>query len=178
MFYVGDLVSVMDEDVTGFLTRVDFNENKVFLDYCGMELCFSFSQIVKIDKSFDEKVAKGKITAKDNIVKTYKTKKSKSINSILKVDLHSHNLKGCRIGMTSHDVLLTQLDKCKHTLLKARTKMIQKVVFIHGIGKGRLKSELHSLLKQQTDLEFYDANFSEFGKGATEVRFFHSKKSI
>ena len=111
MFYVGDLVSVMDEDVTGFLTRVDLIENKVFLDYCGMELCFSFSQIVKIDKSFDEKVAKGKIIAKDNVVKTYKTKKSKSVNSILEVDLHSHNLKGCRIGMTSHDVLLTQLEK-------------------------------------------------------------------
>ena len=47
-------------------------------------------------------------------------------------------------------------------------KQIQKVVFIHGVGEGVLKSELHFLFKKYS-IQSYDASYQKYGQGATEV---------
>ena len=43
------------------------------------------------------------------------------------------------------------------------------MIFIHGIGKGRLKSELTVLFQRYKEIDFYDADFQKYGRGATEV---------
>ena len=49
-------------------------------------------------------------------------------------------------------------------------KRIQKVVFIHGVGEGVLKQEVRSILTSHGNIEFWDADFREYGSGATHVR--------
>ncbi|MFP4019887.1 MAG: Smr/MutS family protein [Bacteroidales bacterium] len=44
------------------------------------------------------------------------------------------------------------------------------MVFIHGVGNGRLRYELRkSLDKDYPDLDYQDASFQEYGYGATLV---------
>ena len=45
----------------------------------------------------------------------------------------------------------------------------KRIIFIHGVGQGILKFELEKILRLYNNLEFYPANFKEYGYGATEV---------
>ena len=56
------------------------------------------------------------------------------------------------------------------------TYRISKVVFIHGVGEGVLKSELHYLFSRYP-VRFYDASFKKYGLGATEVYIYQNPKS-
>jgi dsDNA-specific endonuclease/ATPase MutS2 len=46
---------------------------------------------------------------------------------------------------------------------------IPKIVFIHGVGEGILKSELDFLLGRYDNVVFQDGNYQKYGLGATEV---------
>ena len=48
-------------------------------------------------------------------------------------------------------------------------KRLQQVVFIHGVGEGVLKAELHTLLRRYDGIRFSDADYREYGQGATQV---------
>ena len=54
-------------------------------------------------------------------------------------------------------------------------KKVQKVVFIHGIGDGVLKNELHYLLKKYP-VEIMEASFQKYGQGATEIYIYQNTK--
>jgi dsDNA-specific endonuclease/ATPase MutS2 len=40
---------------------------------------------------------------------------------------------------------------------------------IHGVGNGKLKSEIIEILKTIDDISFYDASYKNYGYGATEI---------
>ena len=44
-----------------------------------------------------------------------------------------------------------------------------KIVFIHGVGKGRLREEIHAVLKTYKGITFRAASYEKYGWGATEV---------
>ena len=72
-------------------------------------------------------------------------------------------------------MLNIQLDTVKRQLEFAFSKKIQRIVFIHGVGEGVLRTELEYLLKRYDNIKFYDADFQKYGIGATEVYVFQSK---
>jgi len=88
----------------------------------------------------------------------------------LSIDLHSHELLESTQGMTRYEILNHQLDKASATVREARRRGISKVLIIHGKGTGRLQVEVHELLRKMGGCEFYFADLSEGGYGATEVR--------
>ena len=75
--------------------------------------------------------------------------------------------------MDNYDMLHLQLDTAKNKIEFAISKKNSKIVFIHGIGEGVLKSELHRLLKKYP-IKFYDASHKKYGLGATEVYIFQN----
>lgn len=90
--------------------------------------------------------------------------------SYLEYDLHAGVLIGNTAGMSNHQILTEQLDFAREMLDKARRNNDQFIVFVHGKGKGRLRQELHRMLSGMEKIEFYDADFSKYNLGATEVR--------
>ena len=54
-------------------------------------------------------------------------------------------------------------------------RRIPKIVFIHGVGEGVLKSELDFMLGRYEEVYFQDANYQKYGQGATEVGFKQKK---
>ena len=87
----------------------------------------------------------------------------------MEVDLHIHHLTNSTKNMSNFEMLNLQLDTARSQLEFAIRKRIQKVVFIHGVGQGVLKAELETLLSRYNNVNFYEASFSEYGAGATEV---------
>lgn len=107
-----------------------------------------------------------------------KTSKKISKASVLEVDLHIHQLVDSNKGMSNYDMLSLQLETVKKKIVYARQKHIPKLVFIHGVGSGVLRQELHSLLKGYSNLVYYDASLANYGRGATEVHIYQKSQNV
>jgi len=84
------------------------------------------------------------------------------------LDLHLHQLLESEKGMTKHDKLLFQLQKSQEFVERARGLGYRKVILIHGIGSGKLKSELLRIF-QSHPVDVEEASYTEFGQGAMEI---------
>ena len=87
---------------------------------------------------------------------------------ILEVDLHINQLTKSTRGMDNFDMLTLQLNTARSKVEYAIQKRISKLVFIHGVGAGVLKTELNYLLNKYP-VKYYDASYKKYGLGATEV---------
>lgn len=99
---------------------------------------------------------------------------SKSKKEFLKslekeVDLHIEELVKESSGLSSYDKLNIQLERFEKELDKAIETNMKKIIFIHGVGSGRLKQEIISILKSTKGVSFHDASYKEYGFGATQV---------
>ncbi len=103
-----------------------------------------------------------------------RAKISKSTREHLKslekeIDLHIHELIENTNGLSNFEMLNIQLETVERELDAAIQKHMKKLVFIHGVGNGRLKQELLSILKSTKGISYHDASFKEYGYGATQV---------
>ena len=103
-----------------------------------------------------------------------KEKVSKSHKEYLRslereVDLHIDELIESTNGMSNHEMLSAQLEKFEKELDAAIAKGIKKIIFIHGVGNGRLKQEIIKVLKDTKGLTYQDGSYKEYGFGATQV---------
>ena len=89
--------------------------------------------------------------------------------NLLEVDLHIEKINADYQSLEPSVILAHQLSFFKSKLDYAITHRYKKVVFIHGVGNGVLKSEILKILKEYIDLKARDASFLKYGKGATEV---------
>jgi len=85
------------------------------------------------------------------------------------VDLHIEELLDNWSGMTNAQLLDVQLRHVQKELDAAIAAHMRKVIFIHGIGNGRLKSEVRRLLATYKGVRINDGSFSRYGFGATEA---------
>ncbi|MCC6690788.1 MAG: DUF2027 domain-containing protein [Bacteroidia bacterium] len=98
------------------------------------------------------------------------TSKPHSIaNPEFEIDLHIDELIENYTGMSKAQLLDVQITHCKRELEKAIDANAKKITFIHGVGTGRLKHEIYKLLQTYDRIQFYDAPYSKYGFGATEV---------
>lgn len=102
------------------------------------------------------------------------SKTSKSSKEYLKtlekeVDLHINELIDNTKGLSNFEMLNIQLERFEKELDMALSKQYKKIIFIHGVGNGRLKQEIISILKITNGLTFHDASYKEYGYGATQV---------
>ncbi len=178
---VGDKVSAIDEDVTGYVVKISGDE--VTIESDGFEMDFSKKElIIEPTKGlghslFNHADLDSIIKEKESDDKPY-ARKSKTVKDkyqhVMEVDLHAHQLTGSTKGMTKHQILNLQIDTVKHKIDFAIKKNIQKIVFIHGVGEGVLKMELDYLFSTYDNLKFYDADFKKYGYGATEIYIFQN----
>ncbi|CAN5398276.1 DUF2027 domain-containing protein [soil metagenome] len=85
------------------------------------------------------------------------------------VDLHIEELLNNWSGMTNAQLIDVQLKHMQKELDEAVANRYQRIIFIHGVGNGRLKSEVRRILSGYKGIRFHDASYQRFGFGATEV---------
>ena len=118
----------------------------------------------KIDPEINIKKSKERIINETSVIEKY----LKTPN-LAEVDLHLEKLVDNPQNISPDMALNVQLSFFKQCLESAIEKGIDKVVFIHGVGAGVLKSEMYKILKNYPDLYYGDAPIRQYGIGATEV---------
>ncbi len=173
-FKIGDKVAVLDDVIKGFVTKIN-SDNITIEDSEGFSYNFRPSELVKIEKeqgdlsrylNINNSFLEDKINSLENKKKSLFKKAKNEV--IMEVDLHIEKLVKSTKGMDNFDILTIQTDTARHKLEYCIRKKIQKIVFIHGVGDGVLKTELHYLLDKYP-VKFYDASYQKYGLGATEV---------
>ena len=106
---------------------------------------------------------------KDNISKK-STPKSTIHTEIEEVDLHIEKLTDNYSTLSNAEIMDIQMSKFTIALEGAIRNNIRKIVFIHGVGNGKLKYEIGKALETKySKYRFQDASFKEYGYGATMV---------
>jgi hypothetical protein len=86
----------------------------------------------------------------------------------MEIDLHIEELIDNYGGMSNAEIIQVQLRHFQRALDKAINERYRTLNVIHGVGNGRLKQEVRSILKSM-NIRFHDASYSKYGFGATEV---------
>jgi len=86
------------------------------------------------------------------------------------IDLHIEALIENSEGLTPGEIIQIQLARFETALEGGLRGKTRRMIFIHGIGNGKLKLELRKTLDQKyPKLKYQDASFKEYGYGATLV---------
>lgn len=96
--------------------------------------------------------------------------KPKESNTVIE-DLHIEAILESWENLSSGEVLAAQLARFNFVMETAiKNSQRGKIVFIHGVGKGKLKYELKKALDRQfPKYRYQDASFAEYGYGAIMV---------
>lgn len=93
-----------------------------------------------------------------------------SSQDIEEIDLHIEEIVENPGNMSPGEILDTQMARFTTALDGAIRGKTKKIVFIHGVGNGKLRYELRKALENKySDLQYQDASFAEYGYGATMV---------
>jgi hypothetical protein len=130
------------------------------------------------DSSIEDSINNLKPTQLKDIVKekeqneTVKSvaRDQQTANQMPEIDLHIEKICDDFKGLTPKDIIEMQLNKFRDELQKAIETKHKRIVFIHGLGNGKLKFELRKYLDEKhPKLQYHDASFKEYGFGATMV---------
>lgn len=176
MFSKGDKVSVLDEAMNGVVLSVKDNEVTIETED-GFVMTFFVNELIKIHVTSNlmdsiKRVNVSGVSKEKEIPKPrsfVKEKKSKHEIPAPEFDLHIEKLVPNKRGMSNYDILTLQTETAKRHIEFAIRNRIPKIVFIHGVGEGVLKSELDFLLGRYDNIAFAEANYQKYGQGATEV---------
>ncbi|MHA7130810.1 Smr/MutS family protein [Algoriphagus namhaensis] len=87
------------------------------------------------------------------------------------VDLHIEELVSDPKGMSNSEMLKVQLTVFEKNLDQAIASGMDQISFIHGIGNGVLRKEIHKRLSQMKNINYFqDTQKDRWGYGATLVR--------
>ncbi len=88
------------------------------------------------------------------------------------IDLHIEKIVDQHSHLTNAEIIQIQLDEFEKWFELAQFNHLPSMIIIHGVGKGKLKAEIHELLKVKKGVKSFVNQYSEFyGYGATEVFF-------
>lgn len=88
------------------------------------------------------------------------------------IDLHIEKLVVDYKGMSNSAILQIQLKECQSALDLAYATHQHSIILIHGVGKGKLRDEIHLLLNQTNFVASYVYDYDvRYGYGATKVFF-------
>jgi hypothetical protein len=176
-FQVGEKVGFLHESGGGTVRKIDSLGIFHVEDETGFERPFRQNELVKIygsdyhlpdnvdlQRNDDDSLTRTNYTSH----KETKTGSRKPID-IWEIDLHIESLRDSHWGMGNAEILKIQLTELRNFYSKARDKHIRKLIIIHGVGEGVLKDEVRLFLSKKEGIEYFDADYREYGKGATAV---------
>jgi hypothetical protein len=88
------------------------------------------------------------------------------------VDLHIEKLTENWKGLSNFEILTIQLSNFERFYQLAIAHRQPNLIVIHGIGTGKLRNEIHEILKTKKEVRtFANQYHRDFGFGATEIFF-------
>lgn len=165
VFKVGDRVAYLNSTGEGKVLEIKGDEILVE-DENGFSDWYHSSELVKRNQ-FEI----GEVRFKDTKPRQASQGPKITPNKMV-IDLHFDQLVDYPKNFTAFEKLEIQLREAKKSIESCKRSGIKKLILIHGVGEGRLKEEVHTMLERMDRLRFYDASLAEYGRGATEVEFY------
>jgi len=182
---VGNKVRLLNENFEGVIKEILSNNRLVITCTDGFDYEVSSNEVLLVGDDnehkyiVDNKELAKKITSKldskrkevksTGVLSSYLQSTKYSYEATLEIDLHLEELVEFPEKLEDWQKLHTQMQHVKTCLNAALEKNIRKIVFIHGVGTGVLKTELRNYLADFSNLVVKDADYREYGVGATEV---------
>lgn len=180
-FEVGNKVKFVNENLEGTVKAILKNGFLLIDATDGFEHKVKSNQVLVIAQnnsvlySVNNEDIKNKIStpissaSSGNILSKYVTNTKYQYEKIVEIDLHLEELVEFPMRLDDWQRLHTQMQHVKKCMEAALNQRFRKLVFIHGVGQGVLKSEIRSYLAQFENIVVKDADYREYGSGATEV---------
>ena len=174
-FKIGEKVGFLHEKGSAEIVQILGSQWVIIKDSEGFEQKRNTTDLIKIhgvdyqlhDLSLPKdytKITRKKITSEPS---------NKKKQTTWEIDLHIEHLLDSHRGLSNTEILLKQMHHFRSKFSNAKNQRIQKLIVIHGVGEGVLKNEIRTFLHRQEHIEFFDGSYLEYGKGATEIRFFY-----
>lgn len=183
-YKVGEKIGFLFEKGGGTILKISSDNKITVLDDSGFDRIMEISEIVKIHssdyqlESFTNNINDDESLSTANyFVSKEKLDGSKRSSDVWEIDLHIEELLDSHIGLSNTEILIKQMTEFRSFVKKAQERMISKLIIIHGVGEGVLKNEIRTFLSKKDNIEYFDASYLEYGKGATEVRLYNSIKN-
>ncbi len=153
-----------------FLDPLVYNERFKAKDFAGAKTPVHL--LNQLGWQFQLDAAEVKVDAQKLKESFFKSPEEKKVveKPLKEVDLHIEKLREDYQFLSSSDIIKTQLERFQKTLDAAIVHQLPSVVFIHGVGNGILRHEIHKVVSKHPQIKtFMDARKEKFGYGATEV---------
>jgi hypothetical protein len=88
------------------------------------------------------------------------------------VDLHIEKITDNWSHLSNHEILTIQLNEFEKYFHLAELHHLPSIIMIHGIGEGKLRDEIHELLRFKKSVKYFVNQYHHlYGFGATEIFF-------
>lgn len=161
-FHVGEQVSILDE-IGVFIIKEIFFQNIKIADEFGFERTVEAKFVVKRRAiNSDHIQQKDQFTNKQLKVNT-------KVSSLPEIDLHIDLLTYVDSQMSAHEKFTLQINEFKRFTNQLIQRKVAKFRVIHGIGEGKLKSEIRSLLLNREGFTMHDDQIVNGKVGASII---------
>lgn len=168
---INDRVKVIDEDFEGKVISVQRDSVTIECED-GFEYNYTLFDLIKIgeDGNSEHKIKPIEINTPNNKIPKHQSTSIELNSNKPIIDLHLEVLCPNESFYSNHEALSYQINCCKEAIEIAIRKRIRNLIFIHGVGVGKLKTELRIMLQENyPSIEYFDASYTQFGGGATEI---------
>jgi hypothetical protein len=169
--YTAQVVQQIDYQLNPvkFLKNGTFKENDFFEQNAYIYTLTSSRKVLAdyVNNLSDKDIAKSQKNKRDFSKKPM----PRVTEEIEEVDLHIESLVENKNELSNGDMIKLQIDRFIIALDLSISAKTKRMVFIHGIGNGKLKQEIRRLCdtKYAGKVRYQDASFEEYGYGATMV---------
>jgi hypothetical protein len=161
---LSDTLRIKPKKLFEYINKIQQDNNPMF----HIKLADDFP--VPEDAVFEKKVIRKETV--NTLVTALKTEKKEKPRA--EIDLHIEQLVDDTTGLSNFEMLTVQLEAFEDALREAINNHQQSLVVIHGVGKGRLKEEIHNMRRSVAEVDFFLADWNpRYGYGATEIFFRH-----
>lgn len=165
-YSVGQRVLFLHEPGGGVVVDIPNNHSVQVECEDGFKRTYRLNEITSVKGEYD--LSDEMIIQKDQ-ENTEETTVRKSIKGIPVIDLHIHELTEEGFDESNGRALERQMKVLRKFIEDAMNKKVRDLIIIHGVGSGILRSEVRNYLNGISGAEFFDADYTEFGVGATRV---------
>lgn len=182
----GDKVKFINETGEAVVVELLDDQEVVLETEDGFEIKYPMSELIKVDPEEEEdyflssgkealqKASLHESPEKSNnkyiIVRHLKNiEKGSHKRKMAEIDLHIEEITKKPGRLRSGEKLSLQLDYAQRCIEEAFELKISRIVFIHGVGEGILRTELRKIFMNYPEVLYHDAPYKEYGDGATEV---------
>lgn len=124
------------------------------------------------DKTFDTKPKLSPYAANEYAAYEAKQARKNLEPARSVIDLHMEKLSDNWQHMSNFEILSMQLKEFEKWYNLSVAHQQENLVVIHGVGSGKLRDEIHDILKSKKEVRFFINQYDHrFGYGATEIFF-------